>query len=109
MALLEISYDDFDTTCYSVQHNLIQLINHAVSIGVQVNINTGDIESVKNTAEEAGQEGHDAMLLATNLNTRTSALETRMTAIWENNPLFQTSKLAQRIDELEDRIVALGG
>ena len=109
MAILEISFDDFDTTCYSIQHNLIKLIEHAVAIGVQVNINTGDIESVRQEAQQAAGEGHDAMLLATSLNERTSALETRMTAIWENNPLFQSSMLAKRIDELEDRIVALGG
>ena len=104
MALLEISYDDFDTTCYSIQHNLIKLIEHAINIGVQVNINTGNIEQAEQKIEEAGTEAHDAYLLAQNLNERMTAVETRLNAIWNDTALFKSSPLNDRIEAIEDQL-----
>lgn len=47
MPILDISFADFDTVCYSTQYNIQQLIKHAVGIVIQVNSNTGDISNVQ--------------------------------------------------------------
>ena len=101
---LEINWKDFDTVCYSTQHNIMQLIKHAISIGVQVNINIDNIQNVQDQLQTVGQEGHDAFLLAQNLNERVSDLETRVTAMWSNDALFNGSPLGHRITAIEDQL-----
>lgn len=112
---IEISFDNFDTMCYSNQHNIIELINRAVAMGLQININIQNID--KNTASIGGlqsqisqtqddldsvkdfaEEGHLALLLGQNLNERLSQVEGRLTHVWENDNTFQTlSPLGQKI------------
>lgn len=104
---LNITFADFDTVCYSNQHNIIELIKHCVGIGIEVNINgaaIGNLENKVENVEQAAQEGHDALLLAKNLNERVSALETRVTAIWTNSTLFQSCPLGARIQDIEDKL-----
>lgn len=44
--MLNITFSDFDTACYNLQHNVIELIKHCVGISVQVDLNTGKIDEV---------------------------------------------------------------
>lgn len=108
---LEIGFSKFDTVCYSSQHNIIQLINSAVGISIQVDLNTGSIEQVQAQVQEVSEkadEGHDAMLLAQNLNERLSTLESKFNQMWNDTNTFRTkSDLGMFIDNLEDRVIAL--
>ncbi len=106
---IDITFNNFDTVCYSNQHNIIELINQAVNLGLQVNINISNIQQVQSDVGEAAQEAHDANLLATNLNERMSAVELRVNAMWGDTPLFNGSSLGARIKDIEDRLDALGG
>lgn len=115
---IDIKFTDFDTVCYSNQHNIIELIRRAVGLSIEVNINAGNISGLSSKVngisdkldkvEGDAQEGHDAFLLATNLNQRMSSVETWTDAIRNDNIYFQSTPLGQRIADIERRLDALG-
>lgn len=49
---LSISFGDFDTVCYSNQHNIIELINHAISITAEINIVTQKVEDLSSLSND---------------------------------------------------------
>ena len=74
---INITFNDFDTVCFSNQHNIIQLINHAV---------------------------HDALLLTTNLNQRLSSVERRVTAIEDLDATTHNTELYKEFEEIASQL-----
>lgn len=102
-----ISYDDFDTVCYSNQHNIIELIKHSIGFSVDININAGNIANLNtrvDQVEQTSQEGHDAWLLAQSLNERMSATEFWVTAIKDMNEYFGACNLGKEIAQITKRL-----
>lgn len=107
---LNISFGDFDTVCYSNQHNIIELINHAVGISIEINLTQGQVDQLRtdlDTVADQAQEGHDAKLLAENLNTRVSSNTYWIEQIRDDGPAFINTTLGQVIDDLERRVSRL--
>lgn len=116
---IEISYGDFDTVCYSNQHNIMELIKQAVNMGLQININIGDIASAKSEIAAVGsqvsqtqddldsikdfaQEGHDAWLMVEYLHKKVSGLEYEFKQVWDDTVAFRSSsELGKTITALE--------
>lgn len=109
---IEITFQDFDTVCYSNQHNIIQLIKNSVGLSVEVNINSANISQVQSTVDQvqsdvadAAEDAHDALLLGQNLNTRVSKVEAQSDHIWDCDDTFlKNSRLGQRLKNLEDAV-----
>lgn len=116
---IEIKFGDFDTVCYSSQHNIIELINNAVGISIEINLTQSQVSSLADqlqTVADQAQEGHDAKLLAENLNTRVSSNTYWIEQMRDDGPAFQTTTLGGVIDDLfrqvgdlNTRVTNLGG
>lgn len=44
---INISFNDYDTVCYSNQHNIIELIKNSVGISVEINIQSSAIQQIQ--------------------------------------------------------------
>lgn len=112
---LEIDFKRFDTVCYSIQHNLMELIKSVVGITVQVNINTDnvgqlqdDMEQAKEDIEAAKEEADKAQNKLNSLTLEVNATARELAELQRDYNLF-TSAVTMDLDELRDRIVALEG
>lgn len=98
---LNISFGDFDTVCYDLQYNVMQLVKHC--IGITIEINTQE-EAVNTKLNELAQHDSDFFEILTNLyttlNNLTQAMETQKVI---------NSQLIELIRDLDDRVTALGG
>lgn len=54
--MITIDFTDFDTMCYSSQHNIIQLIEKCVGIGIEINIVINDVQAAKDKADQAFEQ-----------------------------------------------------
>lgn len=114
---INITFQDFDTVCFSNQHNIIQLINNAVGISIEINLTQGQIANLQsqlNDVSDKAQEGHDALLLTTNLNQRLGSVERRVTAIEDldatthNTELYKEfEEIARQLRDLDKRVTDL--
>lgn len=115
--MLEISYKDFDTVCYSVQHNIEQLIKHAVAIGVQININIGDLDNLKGKVDDMQQDiddntadNNDTAGKLNSLTVLVNAMDTQLTKLQQDFNTFNYAVttdlgiLKNRVDELEKKV-----
>ena len=114
---LEISYGDFDTVCFSNQHNIIELINHVINMGVQININIGSIENLQNDLSdvkedvENGTEDIDDIARRLNsLQLDLNDLERHLTVLTQEYNTFSYAVttdlgvLKNRVDALEQKV-----
>lgn len=53
---INITFGDFDTVCYSSQHNIIELIKHSVGISIEINNVQSDIEDIDKNINDMKQE-----------------------------------------------------
>ena len=53
---INITFGDYDTVCYSSQHNIIELIKHSVSISIEINNVQSDIEDIDKNINDMKQE-----------------------------------------------------
>lgn len=117
MPLLEISFDSFDTVCYSVQHNLMELIKHTVAIGAQVNINIGTLDSlqaiiqqIQELIEQLQNSSGDTAGQLNSLVLTVNEIERRLSKIERDYDTFKYAvtndldNLKDRVDYLEERI-----
>lgn len=101
---ITITFDDYDTVCYSSLHNLIKLIEHSVGLSVEVNITSDKVDSMKADVDSAAQEAHDAFLLSQNLNVRVSTNTANINHILDYDGTFLNSELGQQILDMNKRI-----
>ena len=108
---LIITWGDYDTVCYSNQHNIIQLIQHSISIGDTINSITATIQDILDKIANGGsdQDIHDLQLLVENLNVRLSAVERQLSALINGTPDAMSFPIWEKITDLENRILSLGG
>lgn len=125
---ISINFADFDTVCYSNQHNIIELIKHAVGISIEINTMATDILTALTTANEAlrrlqelidqlynsggaggggpGQIGELQQLVEI-LRDQTNDLNLRMNSVYEFSFDFRNSVTGSIINNLQDRVTAL--
>ena len=121
---LNISFEDYDTVCYSTQYNIIQLIKHSVGISVQVDINTGSIDNIggqifgilddiaglRDQLQQATTEAGNTANSLNSLVLRVNKLETDLAKLRSEYDLFAyavtqvLSGLGQRITALENKV-----
>lgn len=121
---LNISFEDYDTVCYSTQYNIIQLIKHSVGISVQVDINTGSIDNIggqifgilddiaglRDQLQQATTEAGNTANSLNSLVLRVNKLETDLAKLRSEYDLFayavtqDLSGLGQRITALENKV-----
>lgn len=136
---ITLTFEDFDTVCYSNQHNIIELINSSVGLAIQINLNETNITAVQNQANQLqqqqnqiqtdianidnelgqissnienigdqAQEGHDALLLAQNLNVRLSSTEGAVKHIQDYDSTFlNTTQFGEQMKEVFRELDAL--
>lgn len=88
---VNITFEDFDTVCYSNQHNIMQLINSAVNISVSLI----DIENKVDEIPADLSDRIDALERAFN------KLANRLDAVYNFDPPFDTSVTGVKITNLE--------
>lgn len=131
---ISINFSDFDTVCYSKQHNIIQLINKSVGIGIEINLHAGQISKlegdVTTLTTTTNQLAGTVNSLTLNVNSVSRDLEKLTSdfnvfsyAVNEDIKTCQSDisdivnmgdwmmrrKLGRYLDELDQRIAALGG
>lgn len=95
---INISFGDFDTVCYSNQHNIIELINGAVNISISFNAIEANIDSINQQLEAFGeaiaainQDIHD-------LNLRIDAYAQRLENVYNFSGTFPDSITGKKIE-----------
>lgn len=112
---LDINYGDFDTVCYSNQHNIIELIKHAVAIGIQINLNIADIgninqelNKVKQDVEDSKTEGDQTAGDLNSLTLKVNEIERNLNDLRSDYNIFSYAVL-QDLKSLSDRVAVLEG
>lgn len=120
---INITFADYDTVCYSNQHNIIELIKNSVGLSVEVNIGLGQAQQALQQVQDlydklynsggagGGGPGDVGALqeIVQHQGGRIGDLEDAVDAIYNNYASFRRSILGEKIQELDDRITALGG
>lgn len=44
---IDISFADYDTVCYNLQHNVMELIKHSVGLSIEINSFNGSIADLQ--------------------------------------------------------------
>lgn len=125
---INITFDDFDTVCYSNQHNIIELIHRAVGISVEINILDGNVTEALNQANQAnnnvtnlynqlynsggaggGGPGDIGILqqLVDIMREQLNDLNTKMNDVYNYSFNFRESGTGRVIRDLEARVTAL--
>lgn len=112
---VNISFEDFDTVCYSNQHNIIELINHSVGLSIEINIQSSqidsinaDIQGIQGELDQISGDTGDVATQLRRLTTRVDDLEDDLTRLRREYDLFAYA-VNEDLKSLSDRITALGG
>lgn len=95
---INISFGDYDTVCYSNQHNIIELIRHSVGLSIEVNINAENIQNAEQKNSELEQR-------ITELELGFNKLASRLDAVYNFTPRFDSSVTGVIIDNLRKGIL----
>lgn len=111
MAELEITFANFDTVCYSNQHNIIELIKHMVGVAVQININTQgiadaqkQIQDTNTKLDQTTEDAEAALQVGKNLNQAVSHNSFYIEQQEQLTSYFWNTELGKYIKDLEDQI-----
>lgn len=118
---ISITFDDYDTVCYSNQHNIMQLIQHSVGLSVEINLNSSAIQLIQqelpqiiqkleelNNQINGGEPGDIAHEIA-GLKGQVNALGQRIVNLEYGTAGVMDTPLWQKINDLEERVSALEG
>lgn len=120
MPLINLSFADFDTVCYSNQHNIIELIKHCVGFSVQINMNTQALDAVNTALTNVNNLIQQLQTQINNMNNSQGGQQNSITQL-QNNITRLDSKIDahvqqqdtmnwafnQDITNLRNRIIAL--
>lgn len=93
--MIDVSFADFDTACYNLQHNVIELIKHTVGISIEINSNEQKIEQELADLRNIDQGLYDI------INNIVDAMRTTDTILTQINDVLYDHE--QRIRALEGR------
>lgn len=112
--MLNISYDDFDTVCYNLQHNIIELIEHVIGISLEVNINIGNVQNLQQLVDSlnAQVQNMQGQIGPGNVNNSIISINNSITRIdneisnikaWMTGTDLEITYLKQRVTALENK------
>lgn len=91
---VSITFEDFDTVCYSNQHNIMQLINGAVNVSISLI----DLEQKVDQIPADLEDRIDALERAFN------RIAKRLDAVYNFEPPFDSSVTGVKITNLENGV-----
>lgn len=102
---ITVTYDDYDTVCYSNQHNIIKLIEHSIGFSVQININTQNIQQVANSVNNMTATVNDLAMRVDLLERSDAVTARRLDAVYNFTPDFDMSVTGVIIDNLRKGLI----
>lgn len=126
---ISITFGDFDTVCYSNQHNIIQLIKSAVGFSVEINVVSGKVDKVEQDVSNLETEVDSSIGHLNNIQHEVNENTTDITQLRREFDAYtqgasmdfdningslrqlksQVEDLFRIVADLDDRITALGG
>ena len=109
---LNVTFADFDTACYNLQYNVIQLVKHCVGIVVEVNANGAKLDSLD---QQVGILLDTSLAMLEDMEKLVPAMaEMQQTIIPDiysriGGDEARITQLKYEIDQLDERVTALGG
>lgn len=96
--MLNITFENFDTACYNIRHNVMQLIKNAVGISIEINTMGGQLENIQQSVTD--MENNIGNVDLSGLRDAVRELRTDVDNLMSGGS-GDLEKINERIDQLE--------